>query len=404
MRVAFVSVSDQMGGSEVVLLQILRGLRLVRPAWELQLVAPGPGPLSAAARATGTGITTLAIPGALSTFGETAAVNGRTSGSFRFVRAAAAVPGYQRAMNAVLSRLTPDVVHTNGFKAHVFAARGRAAGAALIWHLHEYISRRPLTRTLLRRYARRCDAIVANSESVAADASRALDGREVRVILNAVDLEVFSPRGAAADLDARCGLPPAPAGTVRVGLVATFARWKGHAAFLEAIASLPRDIPIRAYIVGGPMYDTRGSQYSAEELRSRVRALQLEDRVGFTGLVAEPADVLRALDIVVHASTDPEPFGMVIAEAMACGRAVVTSASGGAGELVRDGVDALVHAPGNAAGLAACIRRLAADPALREGLGRQARAVALERFDSARLTAQFASVYEQAAAGRQRRT
>jgi glycosyltransferase involved in cell wall biosynthesis len=47
-----------------------------------------------------------------------------------------------------------------------------------------------------------------------------------------------------------------------------------------------------------------------------------------------PADAMRALDVVVHASTDPEPFGLVVAEAMACGRAVTTSGTGGASELI----------------------------------------------------------------------
>ncbi len=56
---------------------------------------------------------------------------------------------------------------------------------------------------------------------------------------------------------------------------------------------------------------------------------------------------MRALDIVVHASTRPEPFGLVIAEAMACGRAVITSAAGGAAEIVESEVDALTHTPGD---------------------------------------------------------
>ena len=94
---------------------------------------------------------------------------------------------------------------------------------------------------------------------------------------------------------------------------------------------------------------------------------------------------MRALDVVVHASTRPEPFGLVIAEAMACGRAVITSGTGGAGELVRDGVDAVTHRPGDAVDLASRIERLAADAALRARLGRAARDTAERRFDAARL-------------------
>src|SRR5258708_38701834 len=90
---------------------------------------------------------------------------------------------------------------------------------------------------------------------------------------------------------------------------------------------------------------------------------------------------MRALDVVVHASTQPEPFGLVIAEGLATGRAVIVSAGGGANELVTDGVDALTHTPGDAESLARCIERLAGDPALRRRLGAARRAAALRPFD-----------------------
>ena len=65
---------------------------------------------------------------------------------------------------------------------------------------------------------------------------------------------------------------------------------------------------------------------------------------------------MRALDIVVHASTQPEPFGMVIIEGMACGKAVIAGQAGGAAELFVDGENALAHAPGDAADAGAANR------------------------------------------------
>jgi glycosyltransferase involved in cell wall biosynthesis len=200
-----------------------------------------------------------------------------------------------------------------------------------------------------------------------------------------------------ADLDTLAHLDPAPAGTVRVGLIATFSRWKGHDTFLRAIAALPASARVRAYIIGGALYDTDGSQYSTDELRALAVAHGLESRVGFTGFVQDSDRVMRGLDIVVHASTAPEPFGLVIAEAMACGRALVTSATGGAAELVRAGEDALTHRPGNVADLAAAIQGLAGDPAARARLGRAARATAVRRYDARRLADEFVSTYEKAA-------
>jgi glycosyltransferase involved in cell wall biosynthesis len=399
MRIAFVSVSDQMGGSEVMLLQTAAELRRSRPAWQLHLVLPGPGPLADRAAALGVHVAVLRMPLSLSRFGESGLGRaGRGAAGVRIVRAALDLPPYERHLRDLLSEIRPDVVHTNGFKAHILAARTRGPRSALVWHVHEYISRRPFTRRLLRHYADRCAVVVANSESVGADVRTVLGRRaQVRVIYNAVDLERFAPAGPMADLDGLAHLEPAPSGTVRVGLIATFSRWKGHDTFLRAVAALPASSRVRAYIIGGSLYDTDGSQYSAGELRELAASHGLGGQVGFTGFVQDSEHAMRSLDIVVHASTAPEPFGLVIAEAMACGRALVTSASGGAAELVRAGEDALIHRPGNAVDLTAAIQALADDPAARARLGGAARAVAVSRYDARRLADEFISTYETAA-------
>jgi glycosyltransferase involved in cell wall biosynthesis len=251
-----------------------------------------------------------------------------------------------------------------------------------VWHLHEYVSPRPLTRRLLKRYVSRAAAVVANSHSVAADLREVFGGdAPVRMIYNAVDLQEFSPVGDTVDLDGLAGLPPPAPGALRVGLLATFGRWKGHEPFLQAVRKVAQTVPVRAYIIGAPLYDTSGSQYSLAEIRSLAGELGVAAHVGFTGFMERPAAALRALDVVVHASTQPEPFGLVIAEGMACGRAVIVSRAGGAAELVEDGVTALTHTPGDAADLAAAIERCAGSPELRRALGERARRAAVGRFD-----------------------
>jgi glycosyltransferase involved in cell wall biosynthesis len=109
---------------------------------------------------------------------------------------------------------------------------------------------------------------IANSASVAADFSAACGDRvPVATVLNGVDVESLLPSGPALDLDALSGLPPAAPGMVRVGLMAAFARWKGHLTFLDALSRLHADLPVRGYVIGGPVYQTAGSQVSLEELR-----------------------------------------------------------------------------------------------------------------------------------------
>jgi glycosyltransferase involved in cell wall biosynthesis len=153
------------------------------------------------------------------------------------------------------------------------------------------------------------------------------------------------------------------------------------------------DPPVRGYVIGGALYETDGSQRDLDELRRLADRLGLSGRVGFTGFVDDAAAAMRALDVVVHASTQPEPFGLVIAEAMACGRAVVISEAGGAAEIVTPGEDALVHAPGSVSALAERMGELARDPALRTALGARAAQSARRRFARARLADELMPIY-----------
>ena len=403
MRVMYLSPTGQLGGAETILFDILASLRNAEPLWPLHLLAASDGPLIARVRSLGVTAEVLPFPPAIARLGEHGAT--ASGGGARFAAqillASPAALGYRSALTRAIEAFDPAVVHTNGLKMHLLGAWGCRPNhrPALVWHLHDYLGGRPTTTRLLRWCHANPAAVVTNSVSVANDATRALaNGTRVVTVRNGVDLDRFSMTGVRANLDAMAGLPQAAPNTVRVGLVATLARWKGHATFLEAIARLPAHLPVRAYIVGDAVYQTEGSQYSLDELRQLARSLGVADRVGFTGFVYTPEATFRALQIVVHASTAPEPFGLVIAEAMSCGRAVIVSNAGGAAEIVEPGVDALVHQPGNAADLAARIAELAGDPALRARLGQAARATAERSFDRARLASELVPIYRAAVA------
>ncbi len=398
MKIVYLSVSGQLGGAERALLDFMASLRAAQPRMTLELVAGADGALLAEARALGVAARALAFPRVLARLGDAGVRGGGKSRLLGTLgRASLSTPAaalYTRRLREALAASAPDLVHTNGFKMHALGLWAAPPGVPVLWHVHDYVSPRPLMARLMRAQARRCAAAVANSSSVADDL-RAACGPGLRVypIHNAVDLVRFSPAGSVLDLDSRAGLAAPAHPVVRVGLVATMARWKGHEVFLRALARLDGDVPVRGYIVGGALYQTAGSQHSVAELRRTAQRLGLGERVGFTGFVEDAAAAMRALDVVVHASTQPEPFGLVIAEAMACGRALVVSKGGGAAEIVTPGEDALVHEPGSAAELAARIGELARDPALRAALGARAAQSARRRFARDRLARELTPIY-----------
>jgi glycosyltransferase involved in cell wall biosynthesis len=402
LKVMYLCPLGELGGAERALLDLMAALRAANPQWRLALIAASDGELVTRAREMGVAASVIPLPPVIAALGDAGAGGpaGRqtrlrkVTGSL--VKALPAMVLYAQNLKHAIAEAAPDLVHTNGFKMHLLGVLCRPRHVPVLWHIHDFVQARPMMRRLLRMHSRRCAAVVANSRSVAADARVAL-GKTARIftVYNAIDLERFCVNGPRLDLDKLAGMPPLGEGGVRVGLLATMARWKGHETFLRALSLVPENVPIRGYVVGGPLYHTRGSQYKLEELRAMAAQLGVADRVGFTGFVSDPAAAMRTLDIVVHASTEPEPFGLVIAEAMACGRAVVASADGGAAEIVSDGVDALTHALGDFQTLARIIAKLALDPELRLRLGRTAAVSAASRFTHERLAAEMTPIYRE---------
>jgi glycosyltransferase involved in cell wall biosynthesis len=133
----------------------------------------------------------------------------------------------------------------------------------------------------------------------------------------------------------------------------------------------------------------------AQELRDLARALGIEERVEFRGFRSDVYVELEAMDVLVHASISPEPFGQVVLEGMSAGLAVVATRQGGPGEIVTDGRDGLLYDSGDADALAAILRRLADDATLRERLG--AAAVETARaFAPGEISRQVTDIYRSA--------
>ena len=412
MRITFVSQGSALGGAERSLLDLMSAIRSAVPGAAIALLAGAEGDLAACARRDGVSVSLLPLPAGLGTVGDSGLGRGGIRGLPFLARTSLAgalsLRGHAAAMREHLRRLSPDLVHTNDAKSHLLASLAAPPDVPVIWHIRDFIRSRPFLRRLMRWWPRRPAFCAAISRAVARDVRVSLPWARVVPLLNAVDLDHFAPAPADGSwLDREAGLPPAEPGVARVGLVAAYAWWKGHEIFLRAVRSVIEAdpaIPARFYVVGGPIYRTRGSQVTVEGLREVARSLGLEERIGLVGFQRDPARVYRSLDVVVHASTRPEPFGRTIAEGMACGRAVIASPDGGSAELFTDGHDAVAANARSPESLAAAIARLVEDPGARERLGRQARLTALDRFSIRRLGREAAALYEEALSDAKKRS
>lgn len=199
-----------------------------------------------------------------------------------------------------------------------------------------------------------------------------------------IDTDLFVPGDRLA---ARRQLGIDPDGVV-IGIVATLRSWKGHRYLIEAFAGMA-DQRAKLLIVGdGPQ---------REGLQQQVAGLGLTERVFLPGNQREVLPWLRAMDIFVLPSYANEGVPQAILQAMLCALPIVTTPVGSILEAVEDGETALVVAPKNAHALSKAIERLIHDPALRETLGRAARARALERFGLEAMLDKMESVFLNAA-------
>jgi len=169
-----------------------------------------------------------------------------------------------------------------------------------------------------------------------------------------------------------------PGNAFAVGLVGLLIPWKGQDLFLDAASRLASKIPgLKMVIVGGTPEECATYE---QELRMRVSQEGLDDVVIFTGHVSEMPAVYNGLDVVVSASTTPEPLGTVVIECMTMARPLVAPNHGGAAEMAEDDRTALLFIPGDSDSLADAIQRLYSEDGLGKHIGMAAREKALARF------------------------
>src|SRR5437588_11190141 len=176
MKIVFLNSSGQIGGAENVLLDLLTSLRAAEAAWTLHLVVPSEGALAERARSFGVGVTVLAQPNALARLGDAGAGGpagsevGRATLARRLLTASVPAARYVLRLRRLMRELAPDLIHANGFKAHLLAVWSRPARVPVVWHVHDYVSFRPVAARLLRLSSRRCAVAGPNPPSLADDA------------------------------------------------------------------------------------------------------------------------------------------------------------------------------------------------------------------------------------------
>ena len=178
-----------------------------------------------------------------------------------------------------------------------------------------------------------------------------------------------------------------------VGIVGRLDAWKGQDVFLRAMAQVKDVVPrAKGIVVGEVAAENPGYLDTLLALRDE---LALADRVNFSGFRMDVSVVMSALDILILASTSPEPFGRVLIEAMAAGKPVIATDAGAAREIIEDGVQGLLVPPGDAGAMARAIIHLLTHRDEAALMGQRGQGRAQDRFGTQQYVAGVQSVYRE---------
>jgi len=178
------------------------------------------------------------------------------------------------------------------------------------------------------------------------------------------------------------------AGTETVlAVIAQLIPRKGHRVLLQALPGVLEEFPgVRVIFFGqGPLED---------KLRRQAREAGLVDRVIFAGFRTDLPQILPCLDLVVHPAL-MEGLGISLLQAAGAGVPIVAVNAGGMPEVVRDGINGLLVAPGDSAALAAAIRRLLSDRPLMQRMGQAGRMLVASEFSIDRMVEGNLQVYRE---------
>ena len=321
-------LGEKFGGSEHQLINLLKA-NTAGPGIDFAICFLTPGSLVAEVRSLG--YQAIVIP------------SGRVRNIFSYLRTVLGIRRWIKENRVVYLISWMEKAHL-----YVFAAAA-LTGVPAAWWLRSIDPKSRMLRWIDRLPA---DRTVACSHAAAVALRGTRSAKDVTVCYSGFDPALFNPEQLPSPPLARQQLG-LPLDRSIVVLVARLQAWKGISVFIDAAALLlhAQSKPL-FLIVGGDHALERGIRAEAEAQISRLNA---ESDIRLVGYQPNAALWMQSSDVIVHASTSPEPLGMVIAEGMALGKNVIATRAGGPIEIITEGVDGRLVNPGDAVSLSRSI-------------------------------------------------
>ncbi|WP_213951309.1 glycosyltransferase family 4 protein [Tepidanaerobacter syntrophicus] len=289
-----------------------------------------------------------------------------------------------KSLRRIISQEKFDIVHTHAS----FAGRiaGKMAGAKVVMTRHSIMGggagpvKRMITRLISRIFT---DKIIAISRAVKINLIESgVPADMITIIYNGIDTTKFE--GVKGTLRKELNITP---DTPIIGMVARLVPEKGYEYAINAFYRVIKDYPNALLVI-------IGSGSLEKNLKNMCSELGIESNVIFMGYRQDVENLMADFDLFVLSSVS-EGLGLSLLEAMALGKPVVATITGGIPEVIKDGTNGLLVQPGNDVYLAESIVKILSDKDLARRLGDEAKKTVVEKFSSKTMIEKTEKVYQE---------
>ncbi|MBN2374998.1 MAG: glycosyltransferase family 4 protein [Sedimentisphaerales bacterium] len=360
-NILYIQPNSEVGGSDIALLRLVESLDKERYCPTVLL--PGNGPLVDLLKGTGSRVEFL----------EMLQLRTLPDVDYQFGYLGKFWPTV-RQIARLIKRDNIDLVHTNSLFSLYGAWAAWLSGCAHLWHVREIppavpVAKRIFGKLVLKLSTRVVVMTGACHQGLFAD--MAVPNGKVVSLTDGLDLNRWRVDISGERIRRELSIGPE---VPLVGFVARLDPWKGLDVFLKAAAIVAKQHDDARFLVSGGAPE--GYENYEKEMQQLAVDLGLEGKVQFLGWRYRMDDILEvmsALSVFSHTSISPEPFGLVLIEAMSAARPVVAAAAGGPLEIVKDGETGFLTEPGNAEAHGEALCKLIADEQLRKQMGKAGR-------------------------------
>ena len=295
-------------------------------------------------------------------------------------------------INNLIKEKSIDIVYTNTSVIFVGGISAKICKVKSVWHIREIIKskyERFIVSKIVNIFS---DYIIANSKATAEAISKNKD--KVKVVYNAIDIEKNSDLKGIDEFYKEVAATIVRSNEkIKIGMAGRINRWKGQKLFVDMAKLVSEENDNVEFLIAGDVY--KGEDYILDNLKGYILESGVKDKIGLLGQVDNMSNFYKKLDIFVLPSIQPEPFGLVVIEAMNNKLPVVATNHGGPVEIIENNVDGFLVDYKDAEEMAQVVNKLIKDKELRNYISANAEKKVKKKFNVSRYVDEISYILEE---------